>query len=111
MTGFNDLFVAIKPTNGGNYGLIAVMGPATNTFSNLSPVDAGTTLLGTMVEGWPSTIVVASLFYDSAQALTADVWNIFYITGTLRNQKLMQFKLTNNSGGESDIDFAYLRVV
>jgi len=111
MTGFNDLFIAIKPTNTGNYGLIAVMGPATNAFANLSPVDAGTTLLGTMVEGWPSTIVVASLFYDSVQALTADVWNIFYITGTLRNQKLMQFKITNNSGGESDIETAFMRLV
>jgi len=47
---------------------------------------------------------------DNAESLTADVWNIFYICGRLAYQKLLQFKITNNSGGESDIQFAYLRV-
>ena len=27
MTGYQDLFIAIKPTNGGNYAISAVMGP------------------------------------------------------------------------------------
>jgi len=51
------------------------------------------------------------LFLDSAEALTANVWNIFMIKRSLSNQKLLQFKVTNDSGGNSDIDFAYLRVV
>jgi len=48
---------------------------------------------------------------DSAEAMTADVWNIFYIGNRVQNQKLLQFNIVNNSGGNSDIDFAYLRIV
>ena len=39
-----------------------------------------------------------------AKHKTADVWNIFYIQGRLADQKLLQFKITNNSGGSSDIE-------
>ena len=38
MTGFSSLFIAIKPTNGGNYAVKAVMGPDTVSFANLNPV-------------------------------------------------------------------------
>jgi hypothetical protein len=47
---------------------------------------------------------------DSAEALTA-VWNIFAIYDVLAGQKNLQFEITNNTGGPSDIQFAYLRVV
>jgi len=36
---------------------------------------------------------------------------MYYISNNLRNQKMMQLKITNNSGGNSDITFASLRVV
>jgi len=108
MTGFNDLFIAIKVSNGGNCGIEAVMGPATNTFANLTPVDAGATLKG--ISG--TLRAVDNLFADSSEALTADVWNIFPIgLQRLKGQKVLQFKITNNSGGASDIEFAYLRLV
>jgi len=48
---------------------------------------------------------------DAAEALTVNVWNIFYIKGTLENQKNLQFKITNNAGSNSDIEFAYMRMV
>jgi len=51
------------------------------------------------------------LFNDNACALIADVWNIFYIANVLKNQKLLQFKITNNSGGNSDIETTFLRLV
>ena len=51
------------------------------------------------------------MFNDTAQALTADVWNIFYLGTLLRNQKLLQFKITNNTGGSSDIEVMYMRIV
>jgi len=54
---------------------------------------------------------MSNLFNDPAESLTADVWNIFIIHGTLKNQKLLQFKLTNNSGGSSDIETAFMRIV
>ena len=110
MTGYTDLFIAIKPTNGGNYGIDAVMGPNTNYFANLEPVNAGTSLKGNATnESAGDNLYV--LFDDGSEALTADVWNIFSINTRLSCQKNMQFKITNNSGGNSDITFAYLRVV
>jgi len=109
MTGYQDMQIAIKPTNGGNYKLSAVMGPDSNSYANLNPVDAAAALIGTMAQGTP--VDLEALFYDAVQALTADVWNIFYIGSTLRNQKLLQFQITNNSGDASDIETAFLRLV
>jgi len=111
MTGFSDLFIALKVSNGGNVALSAVMGPETYNYANLNPVNAASALLGAtfssgMNAGFDNVIV------DSSESLTADVWNIYAIlNGRLANQKLLQFKITNNSGGNSDIQFAALRVV
>jgi hypothetical protein len=51
------------------------------------------------------------IIYDTSEALTADVWNIFDIPDRLKGQKILQFSITNNSGGPSNIQFAALRVV
>ena len=48
---------------------------------------------------------------DCDNKLTANVWNILTIEGTLTGQKLLQFKIVNNSGGESDIETAFMRLV
>jgi len=109
MTGFKDVFIALRPTNGGNCAITAVMGPDTQTFANLTPVNAAATLKGT-IKSNPAAF--SNLFSDSSESLTADVWNIFPIgDGELAGQKNMQFKVTNNSGGNSDIEFAFMRVV
>ena len=109
MTGFNDMFIAIKVSNGGNYVMTGVMGPETNTFANLTPVDAASTLRG-MAAGMGRSDFT-SLLLDGAETLTADVWNIYFVANNLANQKNLQIKITNNSGGESDIEFAFMRVV
>jgi hypothetical protein len=110
MTGYSELFIALRPSNAGNIAITAVMGPAHNSFANLSPVNAATTLRG---GGFPamSGDDMDNVLLDAAEDCTADVWNIFYIHLRVMNQKLLQFKLVNNSGGESNIDFAYLRSV
>ena len=108
MTGYNDLFIAIKPSDGGNVKIEAVMGPNTNYFANLQPVNAAALLKGNDPE---STGNIAILLSDAAESLTVNVWNIFVFKNILRNQKNMQFKLTNNAGSSSNIQFAYLRVV
>ena len=108
MTGFKDIYIAIKPSNGGNYAITAVMGPDTNSFANLSPVNAAATLRGTLAQSFP--VDIEDLFNEGSEALTADVWNIFQIT-TLDDQKMMQFKIVNNSGGDSTIEVAYMRLV
>ena len=109
MTGFNDLFIAIKPTNGGSVAISAVMGPAHNYYANLTPVNPASSLRGNISNEMDQP-TLTDLISDTVETLTADVWNIYVIT-RLANQKLLQFKITNNSGGESDIQFAYLRMV
>jgi hypothetical protein len=109
MTGYNILFIGLKVTNTGNYALNACMGPADFSFANLNPVDAGTTLRGTGQTADRRSI--EKLFDDSVEVLTADVWEILVIDGNLANQKLLQFKITNNSGAESDIETAFMRLV
>ena len=110
MTGYSHLQIAIKPSNGGNFAIEAVMGPDTNSYANLAPVDAAATLQGAYVyPGAANDFEI--LFSDSAQSLTVDVWNIFMIKGILFDQKLLQFKITNNTGGDSDIEVAFMRLV
>ena len=109
MTGYRDLFIAIRPTNGGNCRVEAVMGPDTNTFANLTPVNSAVVLKGCKRNDSSSSM--SDLLLDSAENNTADVWNIFPIQSVLSDQKNLQFKITNNSGGNSDITFAYLRLV
>ena len=109
MTGYSALFIAILPTNGGNMALKAVMGPSTQGFANLRPVNAGAALKYSQNFTGTSSTFTACLD-DSSEAMTADVWNIFLIE-RVANQKLLQLEVTNNTGGNSDIDFAYLRVV
>ena len=108
MTGYSDIFLAIKPTNGGNCAIVAVMGPDSNSYANLSPVNAAATLQGTP----GNQTDLEDLFNDSGQSLTADVWNIYQIIRErLANQKLLQFKITNNSGDISTIETAFMRIV
>jgi len=109
MTGFCDIILALKPTNGGQYGIDAIMGDG-NSFANLSPLDAAATLRGTF-NAEAANFVMTQLLSDSNETLTADVWNIFYIQGRLSNQKVLQFKITNASGGISTIETAFMRMV
>jgi len=110
MTGFNDLLIAINPSNGGNFAIKAVMGPDTYPFANLQPVNAAATLRG-IIDHYSTGKAMDDLFTDAAESCTVDVWNIFYLGSVLRNQKLLQFSITNNTGGPSNIQFASLRVV
>ena len=109
MTGFNDIIIAMLPTRAGNYGTTAVMGPSSQSFANLSPVNAAATLKGTINDaGAPA---ISNILVDGAESLTANVWNIFYIGDRVRGQKLLNFKILNSSGGNSDINFAFMRLV
>jgi len=107
MTGYKDIFIAIKPTNGGNCIITAVMG--TESFANLNPVNPASTLRGRAMN--MASIRADELFNDPAESLTADVWNIIWVQEVLQDQKLLQFKITNNSGGSSDIETAFMRLV
>ena len=110
MTGYNDIFIAIKPTSGGNYKIEGVMGPDSNSFANLSPVNPAAILRGNW-NGIGNESDLENLFLDASEALTADVWDIFVIESRLSNQKLLQFQITNNSGAQSTIETAFMRIV
>ena len=107
MTGYNSIFVAVKPSNGGNYTMTAVMGPDTVSFANLNPVNAAGTLKGISV----GQNAFATLVGDPTESMTADVWNIFMIADQLKEQKILQFKMVNNSGDISTIETAFMRLV
>ena len=109
MTGYTDIQIALKPTNGGNYALKAVMAPDTLSYANLNPVNAAAMLRGNTGDATPNDF--ENLFSDGTEAMTADVWNIFMLRNVLKNQKLLQFEITNNSGGSSDVETAFMRLV
>ena len=109
MTGFNSLFIAIKPSNGGNYAITAVMGPNDLSFANLNPVNPASALQGAVDTRFDQKI--HNIMDDDSVSLTAAVWNIYYLQNRLASQKLLQFKITNNSGGSSDIETAFMRLV
>jgi len=111
MTGFSDIAIAVKVTDGGAYKLEAVMAPDSNSYANLSPVDAAAGLFMVGADNYNNSSSLALCFSDGAQTLTVDVWNIFMIQGRLKNQKLLQFEITNNSGGISTIETAFMRLV
>ena len=48
---------------------------------------------------------------QATETLTADVWNIFFIGDRVQSQRNLQFRITNNAGGNSDIQFAFMRLV
>ena len=110
MTGFNDLLIAFKPTNGGAYAFTAKMGPDTVSFANLSPVASNQALYAAYT-GEPSDEGWYSILYDGSQTMTADKWNILGIYGRAKGQKNMQMEITNNSGGTSTMEFAFMRLV
>ena len=113
MTGYNTILLAINPSNAGAYALSAVMGPSTYSFANLTPVNAGQLMKGLINSDTTSSANqnMNNLYVDTSESLVADVWNIFMIEGRLANQKLLQFKIANNSGDASNIEFAYMRIV
>jgi len=109
MVGYNSIAIAIKPSNGGNVKIEAIMGDASNTFMGLTPIDAAAVLKGNRGGAGNE---LDNLLLQSAISLTADVWNIYMLGhGILANQDLLQFKVTNNSGGISNIETAFVRFV
>ena len=108
MTGYQSLFIALQVSNAGNYTLEAVMGPDTNTFANLTPLDPNSVLQLAYAQ---SPTGLADAFKAVNTALTVDVWEIIDIQERLSDQKNLQFRITNNSGDASNINFAYMRLI
>jgi len=109
MTGFKNLFIAVKPSNGGNYAISAVMGTDTQPFANLTPIVAASVLRGRAMN--MTSIRADELFNDPAESMTANAWNIIWVQTVLQDQKNMQIKIVNNSGNNSDIEYGFMRTI
>jgi hypothetical protein len=109
MSGFTALQIALKVTRAGSYGLTAVFGPSNSesTYLNLSPFAAEQNI--TVNDG--ISVGFGNALADGGETLTADAWHIFTILERAKGQVNMQLKITNGSGGDSDIEFAYRRLV
>jgi len=109
MTGYNDLFIALIGSEAGNHAISAVMSGDVY-YANLTPINGGATLRGGDIYSNPTAM--NDLFSDGAESLTADVWNIYSLPDMFKDQKSINFKITNNTGSEeATLQFAYQRVV
>jgi len=108
MQGFSSIFIAIKTSSGGAAVLEAVRGPDTVPFANLTPVNAGKTLKGNVD---PAQETLENIFADSAESLTANVWDIFIIQNRLADQRNLQFKVTNTNMGSVTLEAGFMRLV
>jgi len=109
MTGFNELFIALKTTGTGAASISAVMGPDTVPFANLTPVNAG---IGLKYLSDGLTTTFQSLLDDSAENIVANVWTIFSINRRgFAGQKNLQFKITNSNMGNVNLEGAFMRLV
>jgi hypothetical protein len=106
---FKGLTKELKVTRAGSYGLTVVFGPSNSesTYLNLSPFAAGENI--TVNDG--ISVGFGNALADGGETLTADAWHIFTILERAKGQVNMQLKITNGSGGDSDIEFAYRRLV
>ena len=110
MTGFRDIFIAIKPEASSlDVAVRAVRGPDTVPTANLIGATAAITLEGNLYG--QSSNLFNSMLVDSSEVVTADGWTIFSIQDVLRNQPNIQFRLTNNSGADRTFEFAFMRLV
>ena len=110
MTGFRTLQIAIKSSVSGNVAILAMMGPDTERFANLQPVDAGS-ILKFMGVGPYTTGTLDDCINDSSEAVTADAWNVFTFTDRLIGQKNAQIRIQNNTGSAADLELAFRRLV
>ena len=110
MTGFNDLQLCIKPNNGGNVAIKAIFGPDTIRYANLEPIASGNfpRLAGNLGDDFNQFV---SVLDDSAENLTADVWNIFTILGNLKHNKNFQIQITNNTGSVTTFEAGFMRFI
>jgi hypothetical protein len=107
---YNNLMFALKVSNAGNYALsLLVSGTETgdDSYYNLKPTNtnffAYSTLRTDSSANLLDQLLVAENAYD------ADVWNVVKIDEVKGFKFIM--KVSNNSGGNSDIETACMRII
>ena len=108
MYGFSKMNIAINVSRAGNYYFELILGGDTDDeYLNLKPIYTNLSLRGT-VRTDSATNTFISLLSDQ-ENLVADVWNVFQVNdiGDFR----AKMKITNQAGGNSDIQTAIQRLV
>ena len=52
-----------------------------------------------------------TVFEESGVNMTANVWNIYAIKNILADWQNLQFRTTNNTGVQIDLEFGFMRLV
>tara|TARA_Y100000296_G_C5096574_1_gene217684 strand:- start:34 stop:609 length:576 start_codon:yes stop_codon:yes gene_type:complete len=110
MVDHDFLMIALKPSNGGNYKFQLLLSGAEtgdDSYFNLKPVD--TTLSAFTTQRSDASTHNFDFVLDVTQSCNADVWSVFKVNDC-KGFKLIQ-KITNNSGGPSTMEQAYMRVL
>lgn len=107
--GFSALQFALKCSRSGNIALKTQMGPNTEPFLNLSPIEAGNDVRITD----PNGTGFENILDDGTETIgNADVWKVYTIAQTrVLGQNNFVIKITNNTGAEADFEFAFRRLV
>ena len=108
MSGFRTLQFALKVTQSGNYSVKAVVGPDTVPFANLSPIAPNVLIrIADNITGTDE-----NLFNDTVAVDYANAWFIVTrLADRAKGQKNMQFRVTNDTGSTSNIEFGFRRLV
>jgi hypothetical protein len=107
--GYNLLNIAIQVSNTGNYYFELLFGgDANDSYLNLNPISAQRGPKATIRTDSATNAFIA-LLSDQEAIDVANVWTIFQVNDIKGFQ--MKLKITNQSGGNSDIQTAIQRLV
>lgn len=106
--GFSKMNIAINVSRAGNYFFELILGGDVNdSYLNLNPIYTNLSLRGT-VRTDSATNTFISLLSDQ-ENLVANVWNVFQVNDI--GDFKAKMKITNQSGGNSNIQTAIQRIV
>jgi hypothetical protein len=104
------LFIALKPSNGGSYKFEFLLSGAEtgdDSYYNLKPVRTDFPAYATMRTD--SSTHNLDFVFDESLTCTADVWTLFKVNDCKGFK--FNLKITNNSGGSSNMERAIMRVL
>jgi hypothetical protein len=109
MEGFNHLQFIAKSTNAGAFRIDAKVGPETVKSLNVV-LTAGADIRMAGIGDPQSDTGFADALYDATETISTG-FRIFTVYDRLKDMPNMQIYLTNNTGGNADIEFAFRRLV
>ena len=109
MKDYDIMMLALKVSNGGNYTFELLLGgDANDAYYNLKPINTAFGLRAT-IRTDSQTNTFETVLADTESVSATGVWNIYKVND-LRGFNF-KLKLTNSSGGSSDMETAIMRIV